>query len=368
MIKTIPTIPRLLAMIGFALLSFGALLFLWLAFGGPIPFHAKGYRFNVMFPKAAQLTRQADVRISGVSVGKVVALESDPNNATRATIELDARYAPIPKASKAMLRTKTLLGETYVEIAPNRKAGTGPLIENATLPRASVSDTVDLDELLKAFDPKTRDAFRVWMQSGAAAARGRGADINQAFGELPGFAEEFDELAATLDAQDSSVRQVISGTADFFDAISRRDHDLRTLMTAGNKTFTTIGERNTKLAAIFQQLPRFEQESTKTLPQLTKLAEQGLPIVQRLQAVASELTPTFEALNELSPEFQGFFERLGPVITASEDGLPAFDRILMDLPKSLNAFVPFTRTLNPLLRTIDQGKQDLTSFVANFTA
>jgi hypothetical protein len=35
--KQAPTLGRLLVMVGFALSCFGLLLFLWLAFGGPIP-------------------------------------------------------------------------------------------------------------------------------------------------------------------------------------------------------------------------------------------------------------------------------------------------------------------------------------------
>ena len=70
--KQAPTLGRLLVMAGFALSCFGLLLFLWLAFGGPIPLKPKGYRIHVAFPEATQLATQADVRIAGVSVGKVV--------------------------------------------------------------------------------------------------------------------------------------------------------------------------------------------------------------------------------------------------------------------------------------------------------
>ena len=45
---------------------FGLLLFLWLAFGGPIPLKPKGYRFQTSFAEATQLAKEADVRISGV--------------------------------------------------------------------------------------------------------------------------------------------------------------------------------------------------------------------------------------------------------------------------------------------------------------
>ncbi|MEV4422817.1 MlaD family protein [Patulibacter sp. NPDC049589] len=368
MIKQAPTLPKLLVMIVFALSSFGALLFLWVSFGGGVPLKPVGYRFGVDITQAAQLTRQSDVRISGVSVGKVVALDPNSDGRTRVTIELRAKYAPIPRAARAMLRSKTLLGETYVEIAPNRAAGTGALPDGGTLAAGAVQPTVELDDVLKTLDPKTRAAFRVWQQTQAGALNGKGVDLNEAFGELPRFVDEIDRLSATLDAQGAAVKQSVSGTADVFDAISRRRGDLRTLMAAGDRAFSAIGDRNRQLADIFRRLPRFEREVALTLPQVTALGDRALPIVQRLQPVATQLTPTFDALDRLSPDLQGLMQRLGPVITASKAGLPAFDRVLDRLPTVLGALTPFTRTADPLLRQISTGRREFTSFLGNVTA
>ena len=69
--KQAPTLGRLFVMVAFALSCFGLLLFLWLAFGGSIPLAPRGWRFEAQFNEATQLAKQADVRISGVSVGKV---------------------------------------------------------------------------------------------------------------------------------------------------------------------------------------------------------------------------------------------------------------------------------------------------------
>src|SRR5215470_14114630 len=117
--KQAPSLGRVLVMAGFALSCFGLILFLWLAFGGPIPLQPKGYRFTVSFKEAGQLAQEADVRISGVSVGKVKEIEPNPTTGeSDATIEMDERYAPVPKDTRAILRQKTLLGETYVELTP----------------------------------------------------------------------------------------------------------------------------------------------------------------------------------------------------------------------------------------------------------
>src|SRR5712692_647696 len=109
--KQAPSVGRILTMVLFALSCFGLLLFLWLAFGGAIPLKPKGYRFSTSFLAGTQLAKEADVRISGVSVGKVKTIDVQSNGRSKVVIELQRRYAPIPRDSKAILRQKTLLGE-----------------------------------------------------------------------------------------------------------------------------------------------------------------------------------------------------------------------------------------------------------------
>ena len=82
MIKQAPSIGRILAMVAFALSCFGILVFLWLSFGGSVPLQPKGYRVTAQFPEATQLAQEADVRISGVTVGKVVTTRAERRHRT----------------------------------------------------------------------------------------------------------------------------------------------------------------------------------------------------------------------------------------------------------------------------------------------
>jgi phospholipid/cholesterol/gamma-HCH transport system substrate-binding protein len=367
MIKTAPRLWQLALMAAFVLSCFGVLLYLWLAFGGTAPLQAKGYRFHVEFPEATQLAEQADVRIAGVPVGKVVKLQPGAANTTSATLELDARYAPVPRDTRAVLRTKTLLGETYVDLSTGDEDA-GLLPDGAALPRSAVARTVELDEIFRTFDDETRAAFGTWMQSQANAVQGRGADLNGAFGNLPPFAERSRELLAQLSAQTGAVKETIAGTGDFFDAISERDGQLRALITESQRLFEVTAERNEDFADIWREFPRFERESMATLPRLTQFAERAEPVIRQLQPAATEMAPAFDAFRELSPEFEGFFTRLGPVITASERGVPAFERLMERMPPLLDDFQPFLRNLNPMVRHLDLNRREITSFAGNLVA
>src|SRR5215203_4990114 len=121
--KAAPSFGRIAVMVGFALSCFGLILFLWLAFGGPIPLKPESYRITAYFPEATQLAVESDVRIGGVTVGKVKEIELAPpdkrvngKDTTEAVIEIEPEFAPISGDARAILRQKTLLGETYVEL------------------------------------------------------------------------------------------------------------------------------------------------------------------------------------------------------------------------------------------------------------
>src|ERR687886_1393282 len=118
--KRAPSIPQIAIMVVFALSCFLILTYVWKSFGGPSPLASKGYRMSANFYEATQLADTAEVRISGVKVGRVVkTLET--SGRTHVEMEIQRRYAPVARDTRAILRQKTLLGETYVELTPGHK-------------------------------------------------------------------------------------------------------------------------------------------------------------------------------------------------------------------------------------------------------
>ncbi|HEY7621248.1 MAG TPA: MlaD family protein [Solirubrobacteraceae bacterium] len=366
--KQAPSLGRILVMVGFALSCFGLLLFLWLAFGGPIPLKPKGYRFEISFNEAGQLAQEADVRISGVSVGKVKAITTDKSTGSSdATIELEPRYAPIPKDTKAILRQKTLLGETYVELTPGDKSS-GTVPEGGSLPAGSVSPTVELDEIFRAFDAKTRASFQVWMQQLALASLGRGRDISDAIGNLPAFEEDTTTLLKILNLQHDDVQAVVRDTGEVFSALSERDDQLRALIENSNRVFGTTARRNRQLEETFRALPTFERESKTTIARLTQFAHETNPLVTQLRPAARELGPTMVELSKLAPDLDGLFRALNPLIDASVKGLPASDAFLDDLHPLLASVDAPLRQLNPPLIGLSNYLPELGAFFANSAA
>lgn len=366
MVKETPSAGRLAAMAAFALSCFGILMFLWLAFGGSIPLRPQSYQLRVNFPEAATLAQEADVRIAGVNVGKVKTKELDKGAArTKVVIELKKQYGPIPKDSKAILRQKTLLGETYVELSTGDKAS-GMLADGGTLQNRQVEPTVELDEIFNAFDRPTRRAFQEWVAELSKSIDGKSAQsLNDAFGNLSPFAVDGAGLLKVLNDQQVAVKRLIKNTGVVFGALNERQGQLRQLVVNANNTFEATASRDRALAETFAVFPTFLDESKVTLARLERFSRNTRPLVNDLKGPADDLGPTVRDLGRLSPDLERLFRNLDPLIRASRTGVPDLTRILRKAQPVLESAHVFLPQLNPILSLFNYHQTTLSGFITN---
>jgi ABC-type transporter Mla subunit MlaD len=369
MSKRAPSTTQLLVIAGFALSCFCILLFLWITFGGPTPFKAKSYELKVPFQEATQLAQQSDVRISGVSVGKVSAIELSPNGKYAiAKISLQDKYAPVPAGTRAVLRTKTIAGETYVELTPGDSNG-AKLPDGGTLPTANVAESVQLDELFRTFNARTRAAFQTWQQEAGVAILGRGEDFSNAFGEFEPTFTAFDRLFRVLDTQRLAVHQLFRNGAVTFRALRGRQGELASLIRNSNTAFQTAAARDRDIEALFRAFPTFLDESRLTFNRLKEFSINADPLMRQLVPAAEELSPTFIAISRLAPQAKGFFEGFATVIERAPTAFPALRKFFRDeFPPLLRAIDPFLRNLNPILTGLGLYKHEITSVMGNVAA
>jgi phospholipid/cholesterol/gamma-HCH transport system substrate-binding protein len=395
-----PSIGRILVAAGFTLSCFALLLFLWVTFGGPVPFKPKSYTFTADFPEAITLQKEADVRIGGVSVGKVKQLSLPPEsechedpaacNTTRATIEVEPQYAPISSDAEAILRQKTLLGETYVELTTGSQTAPQegsddtqaqstaidvgqlsgddaphPIEEGGHLEQSQVQDQTQIDEIFQGFDEETREAFQSWMQNSAIAVNGRGLDLSDAFGNLGPFATDASDVLGTLRQQEQALRTLVRDTGTVFAALTEHDQALAGAIVGGNRTFGALASESRALADTFKIFPTFENEARLTLDRLKGFAEDARPLFHDLRPVARDLSPTLRDVRRLAPEARTLFRNFDPLIKASATGLPSLSSFLRELRPVMINLNPFLANFNPVLRWLDYQAPVVTDFLAN---
>ena len=390
--KQAPSIGRILVAVGFALSCFGLLLFLWLAFGGPVPLKPESYRFTADFPEATSLAVESDVRIGGVSVGKVKELELAPANervdgqdATRATIEIEPEFAPISEDARAILRAKTLLGETYVELTSGSEpaddsvpVSTGAaanvsdaeadsvetIPEGGHLANSQVENATQIDEIFNALDEETRRSFQRWQANAAVAIQDRGLDLNDALGNLGPFISDSSDVLETLNRQKAALKGLVRDTGTVFEALTARDQELASVITNSNETFDALATQERSLAEIFQILPTFQRESRLTFERLDDFQANTRPLVQDLIPVARDLSPTLASIRRLSPNLRSLFFDLDELNKAAKKGLPATRKYLEGFGPLFDQVDPSLAELNPIISYLTYFR----SFIGDFFA
>jgi phospholipid/cholesterol/gamma-HCH transport system substrate-binding protein len=363
--KQAQTIPRLLAIVAFTASCFAVLIYMWLTFGGPVPLKPEGYRFKAVFTEAPLLVSEADVRIAGLNVGKVKKVSRAPNGGVVAEIELDERYAPIGSNARAILRPKSLLGQTYVELSPGTR-GARPLREGETLNPKQVRESVEIDELLRIYDKDTRENLQGWMRELATAIdKGRGQDLNSALGNLPGFVASGSDLLRVLDDEEPALRRLVRNSGVTLSALNERRGQFRELIVNADRFFGTVASRNEQLSQIIEILPTFLDETRTTVARLEKFSVDTRPLVRDLQPVATDLRPTLRDVGRLAPDLEHLFRNLGPLIDEAPHNLPraaAFLRGTIPVWENLN---PYLQELNPIVSFLNYYQEQVSDFIMN---
>ena len=368
--KQAPSIGRIFVMVLFALSCFGILLYLWLVFGGSIPLKPQGYRVDVNFPEATKLAQEADVRISGVPVGRGEdeGARRGRRDRRRVEIEIDQQYAPIPEDTRAILRQKTLLGETYVELTPGTKDGPmipdgGQLDAGAGRRRPSSSTRSSARSTRR----RARRSGSGWT-SRAARSTDRGEDINDALGNLRAVRRGHERRCSrSSNEHERATQQLVRDTGEVFARPDRAPGPAPQLIVNSNRVFETTAARDEELAETFRVLPTFLDESRVThRPPRPTFANNTNPLVTQLRPAARELSPTLIDLAGLAPDLKALFRDLDPLITVSKKGLPALEDFLNETTPLLAPARPVpAQQLNPILDYLGLYKHEITAFFAN---
>lgn len=104
----------------FILLGFAALAFLATQTTSLAGYRAGDtYQLSARFANIGQLRERAPVKLAGVTIGSVQAIDLDPVTLDAVvTVAVDSRYAELPDDSSLSIFTSGLLGDQFVAVRP----------------------------------------------------------------------------------------------------------------------------------------------------------------------------------------------------------------------------------------------------------
>jgi virulence factor Mce-like protein len=283
------------------------------------------------------------------------------------TMNIQRTYAPIAANTRAILRTKTLLGEAYVMLSPGSR--TAPkLPDGGTLPASQVQRAQELDQVLNSFTPPVQHNLEALLTGTANAFAGRGQDLNDAFGNFDPALSELAAIVGVLNQQHANVKALVAGGSTVLNTLSSRRADLQSLATAGNQVLSATAARNAQLQATIKALPPFLSQLRRSLGILNTSLSLAHPSLSALRPAVPLLAPALRGLDQLSVPALQLLSQAPAVLRAAEMALPAVTRFSTAFRPAVDTLLKVAGQISPIINLVYEYPRELVTGMANLGA
>lgn len=279
-----------------------------------LPFENR-YRVTVDVPNANRLTVTNEVRVAGTRVGQVSDIEAVRGSESqppysRVELELERELEPLPSDTRVTVSPASILGSTYVNLNLGQSADGIP--DGGELQLEQAESTVELTDLLDVFDRATATGIQESMTSLGGGLAGRGAALNETFGELADLLPPLGQLSRALAAPESQLARLLTGYESFIRAFAPVSGDFAEAMANGSRTFDALDDAG---------------------PALDQVLDRAAPAFQATTAGLTRLQPSLDRLAGLFAELRDPVSRLPSGLAAGSSALGAGAPALSKLPE-----------------------------------
>ena len=246
-----------------SLLATGALVFA--AFHAQdLPVIGGGTTYSADFAESGDLQPTNEVRVAGVKVGQVTAVELEDDHVK---VKFRIKDGPgMGTATKAAIKLKTVVGARYLELDP---AGPGNLDPASTIPVSRTTSPFTIDRAFNGLSQRL-DAIDTAQLAQAFDT------ISDTFKDTPGLNHAalsgLSALSKTIAGQDDNLRALLGDTQKVVGTLNDRNTEITKLIADSNLLLTAVQRRRdaidhllTNTAALAAQLKGLAQDNQTTL-------------------------------------------------------------------------------------------------------
>lgn len=235
------------------------------------------------FSSATAIYPGDDVRISGVKVGTIAAIDT---TGTQARLTLDVDHGVrVPADAKAVIVAQNLISARYVQLAPAFTRGSAELADGAVIGIERTAVPVEWDEvktqltrLATELGPKPGEAapgtsVSRLIDSAAGALDGNGEKLRQTLAQLSGLGRILADGSGDIVGTIEGLQNFVSVLRDSNTQIVQFQSRLATLSDVLDGSRSDLDEALTKLASAIDDVKRFVAGSrNQTSEQVQRLA------------------------------------------------------------------------------------------------
>jgi phospholipid/cholesterol/gamma-HCH transport system substrate-binding protein len=314
------------------------------------------YQVRAVFDQALNLAQGAQVKVNGVSVGRVKSVEAKD---FRAHVTMDIKAsAAIPDDSSVRLRHDTPLGELIVQVTPGSSArdlpdgGRFPVRKTTTAP--SVEDALSSASTL--INGGRVGEIQVIAEELNAAFEGREAEVrattrrvdrflqeaNQSSGDITRALVALRSVSQALNSQRGTIRRALRDVGPAAETLGKDTDEIVDLLVGAerlSRTAERLAERvDDPLLRILRQLGPIADAVLSTKSEFRRGLDSLVAVAEQMETtVPSETLPLRALLHIDETQLYPAAAAPGPPQVATRAGVGNLSKTLEDVTGRLNA-------------------------------
>jgi phospholipid/cholesterol/gamma-HCH transport system substrate-binding protein len=328
----------------------------------------QGYQVRAIFDNAGFIIPGEDVKIAGVKVGKVGALDVTPDFKAAVVLDItEPGYQDFRRDASCIVRPQNLIGERFVECKPtqprsatarapaklariDRGVGKGQYL----LPVSNTMQTVDIDLIGNTMREPERQRLSLILNELGTGLAGRGKDLNEVIRRANPALQETDKVLAILARQNTQLEQLAVNSDTVLAPLARDRARVASAIRNSSSVAKATAEKRGALEDDIQALPKFLDEFKPTMERLGSLSDQTTPLLVDLHARAGDINNVVRRLGPFSKAAIPAFDSLGE---AAKTGTPAVvdaRPVIADVRGLAKAVLPVGVTLREVLESFQE--------------
>ncbi|WP_354700608.1 hypothetical protein DSM112329_00889 [Paraconexibacter sp. AEG42_29] len=357
---------KVMALIGFVIICMALFLYLFTSAGGRLRVNSP-YTVSTLVPDALNIVNNSDVRKDGIRIGRVRSIEPE-GDISKIKFEIEKKGQDVVfKDATIRVRTKTLVGESYLDIEPGTPAS-GKLADGSTIPLDQSKEVVPLERILSSFDAKTRNEVRRNLRGIGVGLDGDGQNLNKLFGTINPVVDNGVRLGNILQPQRKQLAALIGNTGVVLEALGERTEAFRSLVRDARSTADAVVDRDDKLRESLQELPATLDRAKSSVNKLASFSTSATPVFRSLKISSRSLSPAITDLGPAAKSARTLFRELRPFLDKADPLLSELSPASKKLRTIISPLDAFLRQVDPTANYLKDYNDELGAFFANVGA
>lgn len=341
----------------------GAALLALVGVGGWGLLGRSDYHVRVVLPTAPQVIKGAIVNVNGFDVGKVASIHPVNNHAI-VDVTLDDGVSPLHDGAKVDVSWKAVLGERHLEVHDGPAANAA--IPDGGILRGQMPEPVEIDKVLDALDPHTRDHVSSLVKQLNGTLQGHEPDVNSTVRTAGPALNALGQVLQGLGSDGGSIKELVGNTDNMVTTLAQRDQQVSGIVEQLSVATQKTAQQRQRLSQGLKDLPGTLRDANGTLSNVPGTVHHTVPLLRDLQPATRQLPELSRNLSPLLQDVRPATAQLRPTLDATSNLLEYTPGLLESAHATLPTANSALHDLKPALPYLRAFSPELVGWMSNW--